>query len=115
MIVFGLAIHVYRKRKRRQHDQKKKLGFSWIVFWFFHAGDKLQVGQFHVSPVTSTPPVSGLSSHRRLALNDGVPVEVVLDVVRRQHAPHLEVSQRQPVLLLAQRAQVSYGWRKTSQ
>lgn len=114
MIVFGLAIHVYRKRKEAS-TIRKKLGFSWIVFWFFHAGDKLQVGQFHVSPVTSTPPVSGLSTHRRLGLDDGVPVEVVLDVVCCQHAPHLEVSQRQPVLVLAQLAQMAYRWRKTSQ
>lgn len=50
------------------------------------------------------------------SLNDGVPVEVVLDVVGRQHAPHLEVSQRQPVLLLllAQLAEVAYGWRRST-
>lgn len=38
--------------------------------------------------------------HQRLSLYDGVPVEVVLDVICSEHASHLEVSQRQPVLLL---------------
>lgn len=37
---------------------------------------------------------------RRLGLNDGVPVEVVLDVVGSEHTSHLEMSRRQRVLLL---------------
>lgn len=35
-----------------------------------------------------------------LSLDDGVPVEVVLDVFCSEHASHLEVAQRQSVLLL---------------
>lgn len=42
-------------------------------------------------------------------LDDGVPVKVVLDVVGSQHASHLEVSQRESVLLLlAQLAEVAW-------
>ncbi len=47
--------------------------------------------------------------HQRLSLNDRVPVKVVLDVVGSEHASHMEVSQRQSVLLLllAQLAKVA--------
>lgn len=41
-----------------------------------------------------------------LGLDDRVPVKVVLDVVL--HASHLEVSQRESVLLLAQLAEVAW-------
>lgn len=51
----------------------------------------------HTSLISS---LFSLLLHQRLSLDDGVPVEVVLDVVCSEHAPHLEVSQRQPVLLL---------------
>lgn len=48
------------------------------------------------------------------ALDDGVPVKVVLDVVGRQHASHLEVSQRESVLLLAQLAEVAWTQKQTA-
>lgn len=52
---------------------------------------------FHTSPVITC--LSIPLFHQRLSLNYGVPVKVVLDVVCSEHASHLEVSQRQPVLL----------------
>lgn len=104
MIVFGHTIHLYQK-KRPTRSEKLRLCFLLDCLLVFHTGEKEQDGQFHVSPVTTrlSFPVSSLFSpllHQRLSLDDGVPVEVVLDVVCSEHAPHLEVSQRQPVLLL---------------
>lgn len=63
------------------------------LFCLYHTGEKEQFG-----PLSLT-----------LGLDDGVPVKVVLDVVRSQHASHLEVSQRESVLLLlAQLAEVAW-------
>lgn len=62
------------------------------LFCLYHAGEKEQFGYLSLT----------------LGLNDGVPVKVVLDVVGSQHASHLEVSQRESVLLLAQLAEVAW-------
>lgn len=66
-------------------------------FCLSHAGEKEQFGH--------PPPTLGS--------DDGVPVKVVLDVVGRQHASHLEVSQRESVLLLAQLAEVAWTQKQT--
>lgn len=113
-----------RKQKRGRHNKikkkkKKRLGLRLLL------SDCLLVSSTQVKSWEVA--AQGIfSSHLRphasilgalfCSLNDGVPVEVVLDVVGRQHAPHLEVSQRQPVLLLllAQLAEVAYGWRRST-
>lgn len=46
------------------------------------------------------------------ALDNGVPVKVVLDVLSSKDASHLKVSHRQSVLLLAQLAVMTCVWRK---
>lgn len=104
-----------RKPKRGRHDKnqqkkRKKIGSATasvgLSSGFVHTGEKLRScgsGNFLVSPATARLHFGALFC----SLNDGVPVEVVLDVVCRQHAPHLEVSQRQPVLLLLLLAQLA--------
>lgn len=86
MIVFGLTI--------TSIGGKKSVFFplDCHLFCLYHTGEKEQFGPL---PLT-------------LGLDDGVPVKVVLDVVCSQHASHLEVSQRESVLLLAQLAEVSW-------
>lgn len=74
----------------------------------FHMSDRIR-------PVSSIPHLSShagclslMSRHlfhfpvfsRQLGLNDGVPVEVVLDVIGSEHTSHLEMSRRQCMLLL---------------
>lgn len=87
MIVFGLTITSIGGGK------KCVFFFHWIVICFFLiTGEKEQCGRLSLS----------------LGLDDGVPVKVVLDVVGSQHASHLEVSQRESVLLLAQLAEVAW-------
>lgn len=82
------------------------LFFCWIVFCFFHTGEWLE--QFLISPVIITRLSYHSSFHQRLSLDNRVPVKVILDVVRGEHAPHLEVAQRQPMLrLLAQLAEMA--------
>lgn len=103
----------------RSKKKRKKIGSAiasvGLSSGFVHTGEKLRSwgsGNFLVSSATARLHFGALFC----SLNDGVPVEVVLDVVGRQHAPHLEVSQRQPVLLLllAQLAEVAYGWRRST-
>lgn len=62
------------------------------LFCLYQAGEKEQFGHLSLT----------------LGLDDGVPVKVVLDVVGSQHASHLEVSQRESVLLLGQLAEVAW-------
>lgn len=87
MIVFGLTFTSIGGEKKRV-----LLPLDCHLFCLYHAGEKESFG--HVS-VT-------------FCLDDGVPVKVVLDVVGSQHASHLEVSQRESVLLLAQLAEVAW-------
>lgn len=74
--------------------------FSWIVFCiFYHTGERSGLASSipHLVLYVSLSFSVFLSLftrlfQRRLSLDDGVPVEVVLDVVRSEHASHLEVS-----------------------
>lgn len=80
---------------------KKVCFFRWIVICFVFITQVKMSEQF--GPLSLT-----------LSLDDGVPVKVVLDVVRSQHASHLEVSQRESSLLLAQLAQVAWTQKQRS-
>lgn len=112
MIVW-FTIHLYQeggKNGQQDFGLKKKRVFCWIVSWFLTQMKSSSSPRSASHLSSSTSLVSSLIS--MLSLDDGVPVEVILDVFRSEHASHLEVAQGQSVLLLLAQL-VQMPWTRT--